>query len=409
MSPQYRRLIASDRVRRAETHRIRGALGYLAFMAGSRDDYDWLFSDGSSRSGVPSKRPTGAGSTADSGSETGVVADDGPPHELPPPNLPPPTKSPRGSATTRSRGRSTGRFIRRFVGMLLLAALLFYGGVSAVAWSKLTRVNAASLGDSLADQPGTTFLMVGTDKRNPNEERGRTDTILLLHFGAGPTVLTSIPRDSIVPIPGHGTTKINAAYAHGGPALLVEVVEQNTGIKVDGYVEIGFEGLVDVVDAIDGVEVCPETDLQDRDSHLDISAGCQNVDGTTALAYSRNRKSFDTGDIQRGQNQREVIGAIGSKIRSPRTLEPRRYANLALSSSDAIVLGDEVSVVDFGRFAWTLSGAMAGNGLNCTVPIADFQVNWDADRASEFFAMLATGRADRLGDLCTPDGRPANR
>lgn len=291
--------------------------------------------------------------------------------------------------------------------MLVLAALLFYGGVSAVAWSQIQRVNAESLGQPLADQPGTTFLIVGSDKLPEDEGRGRTDTIMLLHYGAGPTVLTSVPRDSQVPIPGYGTTKINAAYAHGGAPLLVEVIEQNTGIKVDGYAEIGFQGLVDVVDAMDGIEVCPETDLKDRDSHLDIKAGCQDVDGTTALAYSRNRKSFDTGDIQRGQNQREVIGAIGSKVRSWRTLEPRRYANLALSSSDAIVLGDQVSMIEFSRFAWALSGAMSRSGVNCTVPILDFKVTWDADRASEFFALLATGRADRLGDLCTPDGRPA--
>ena len=63
---------------------------------------------------------------------------------------------------------------------------------------------------------------------------------MLLHIGAGPNMLMSIPRDSLVDVPGHGTTKINAAFAYGGPKLLVKTIEQDTGIRIDDYVEIGF-------------------------------------------------------------------------------------------------------------------------------------------------------------------------
>src|SRR5690606_8689079 len=127
--------------------------------------------------------------------------------------------------------------------------------------------------------------------------------IMLLHVGSGPSVLVSIPRDSLVPIPGHGTTKINAAYAYGGPNLLVETLEQTTGVRIDDYVEIGFGGLVKVVDSVGGIELCPKEDLKDKDSGLDIKKGCQTVDGKTALAYSRNRHSYATQDIQRVQSQ----------------------------------------------------------------------------------------------------------
>ena len=134
---------------------------------------------------------------------------------------------------------------------------------------------------------------------------------MMLHTGAGKPTLVSIPRDSIVAIPGYSTTKINAAYAFGGPELLVQTLEENTGVRIDRYVEIGFAGVVSLVDAVGGVEICPEEDMDDDKAGLDVEKGCQEVDGKTALGYSRTRK-FASGDIQRVQNQREVIGGLGS-------------------------------------------------------------------------------------------------
>ena len=117
----------------------------------------------------------------------------------------------------------------------------------------------------------------------------RTDTIMLLHTGSGPNLLMSIPRDSIVDVPGHGTTKINAAYAFGGPELLVQTIEDETGIRVDHYVEIGFGGFVDMVDAVGGIEICPKRAMNDPQANLNIKKGCQEVDGKTALGYARSR------------------------------------------------------------------------------------------------------------------------
>ena len=136
---------------------------------------------------------------------------------------------------------------------------------------------------------------------------------MLLHIGSGPNVLMSIPRDSNVEIPGRGTNKINAAFAFGGPKLLVRTVESSTGIHVDDYVEIGFTGMVNLVDAVGGIEICPKQDMKDPDAKLDIEAGCQEADGETALGYARSRKLFQTGDIQRAENQREVVSSIGRR------------------------------------------------------------------------------------------------
>ena len=140
---------------------------------------------------------------------------------------------------------------------------------------------------------------------------------MLLHTGSGPNLLLSIPRDSIVDIPGHGNTKINAAYAYGEAPLLVQTIEQNTGIRIDDYVEIGMGGVADLVDAVGGIEVCPKENMKDKLAGLDIKKGCQEVDGTTALAYARSRHTAATGDIDRVRRQREVVAAVGSKALSP--------------------------------------------------------------------------------------------
>jgi LCP family protein required for cell wall assembly len=230
---------------------------------------------------------------------------------------------------------------------------------------------------------------------------------MLLHTGSGPSVLMSLPRDSIVAIPGYGRTKINAAYAFGGPKLLVRTIEDNTGIRVDDYIEVGFGGLVKVVDSLGGVEICPKTRIKDKDSGLDVQKGCQNADGKTALAYSRNRHTYATQDIQRVQSQREVLGSIAAKAKSPWTvINPVRYLSVAKGASGSLLIGDDVSPIALFRFALALSASMGGDGLNCTVPLRDFAVNWDSDRAPKMFDLIKKDRTDQIGSLCTKDGLP---
>ena len=147
----------------------------------------------------------------------------------------------------------------------------------------------------------------------------RTDTIMLLHTGDGPNLLLSIPRDSIVDIPGHGTTKINAAYAFGGAPLLVQTIEQDTGIRIDEYVEIGMGGVAGVVDAVGGIEICPtqrDEGQARRPRHQEGLPGGRRHDraGLRPLAARRPR----IGDIDRVRRQREVVAAVGDEGRSRR-------------------------------------------------------------------------------------------
>ena len=146
--------------------------------------------------------------------------------------------------------------------------------------------------------------------------------MMLLHIprGTGKPVLISLPRDSYVPIPGHGRNKLNAAHAFGGPKLLSRTVEEVTGIRLDyGYMEVGFDGFASVVDAVGGVQICPETAMRDPMAGLNVKAGCQEANSKTALAYVRARHS-GRGDLDRVERQQEFLGALIKKSTSPATV-----------------------------------------------------------------------------------------
>jgi len=366
-------------------------------------EYDWLFDEDASQ-----KRAPAAGSPR-------VLPD------LPPPNLPPPSRK------VRPGGPKPTTNWRRWAGLAAVCVpILWVGYIIAVpfmAWANVSTVEAFPSGARPADQPGTNYLIVGSDSRKgltseeqkdlktgkdiDNGGRGRTDTIMMLHAGAGKPVLVSIPRDSLVPIPGYGTQKINASYAFGGPELLIQTLESDTGVHIDQYVEIGFAGVVKLVDAVGGVQICPKEDAKDKDSGLDVKKGCQEADGKTALAYARTRHAYATGDIQRVQNQREVIAGLGAKLRSPATvIDPIRYYQVINGGAAVVTVDEGASIPAMAKFGLALSSAMGSAGLNCNVPISDLAVHWDAVRAPQFWDHLKTDTADELGDLCTKDGLP---
>lgn len=306
--------------------------------------------------------------------------------------------------------------------LVLLAWLVFLVAVPIWAISKIEQVDAEPGSNRPEATPGATYLLVGSDSREGltrkerrelatgNVSGQRTDTILLLHeprFG-GETLLVSLPRDSIVDIPGYGTDKINAAFAVGGPKKLVRTVESETGLRVDNYVEIGLGGFVNVVDSVGGVKICPKTAMQDKLAGLNIEKGCQEADGATALGYVRSRKLDATGDIARGGRQREVIGGVADKAASPWTfVNPIRYYRLNTASADALRTGDNVGPIDLARFAWAMRKVSGNQGRTCTVPISDLAVNWDDERASEMFELIAEDNTDEIGRrLCTKTGLP---
>ena len=159
------------------------------------------------------------------------------------------------------------------------------------AWSQIDKVDATPKGQRPNEQPGTNYLIVGSDKADDLSDAQRealdtgprggtnTDTIIVLHIGSGGRTMMSIPRDTLTEVPGQGTQMINAAFALGRAPLLVASVENLTGIYIDHYVELGFGSVINTVDAFGGVEICPKTDMVDPAARLDIKKGCQEVDG----------------------------------------------------------------------------------------------------------------------------------
>jgi LCP family protein required for cell wall assembly len=306
----------------------------------------------------------------------------------------------------------------RWLWILLILWLVYLIAIPIWAWTRVEKVDAEPAGSRPDEQPGTTYLVVGSDKaddltaeqrqvvRAGQRSGGRTDTIMVLHVGDGPNLLMSIPRDSIVDIPGQGTNKINAATVFGGPGLLVRTVEQNTGIRIDHYIEIGFGGVINMVDAVGGIEICPTSAMKDPDARLNIEKGCQEADGLTALAYARSRKTSNLGDLDRAQHQREVVSAIGHEAVSPWSIiNPVRYYRLNMSAADAIRVSEGTSVISAARFAFAMTRVNGEDGLTCTVPIADFAVNWDEQRSQQMFQHIIDDDTDGIGKaLCTPTG-----
>ena len=207
----------------------------------------------------------------------------------------PTTRTPPRPATpktSRRRYSSGQRWTIRILILLVLAA------ATLVALTFLADFQMEDAGPmpSLAAGDGT-YLIVGSDSREnlPDDLEGsfgdfagaRADVIILAQVVDGRRQLLSIPRDLRVDIPGQGVNKVNAAYAFGGPDLLVETVANATGVRPNHYLEVEFGGFAGIVDALGGIELDIPYPVRDAKSGLNLDAGVQTVDGATALvAYA---------------------------------------------------------------------------------------------------------------------------
>ncbi|MFT3944810.1 MAG: LCP family protein [Ancrocorticia sp.] len=290
--------------------------------------------------------------------------------------------------------------------MLLVAVvgwplfLLQYGN------SKMEHLSALS---GASNTPGTTYLIVGSDKRqeeaiNDGTEGQRADTLMLLQVpDSGAPALVSLPRDSWVEIPGYGEDKINAAFAIGGPELLVETVENLSGMTVDHYLEISMFGVQDLVDGVGGINLCLDYEVVHDDfSGLEWQPGCHDVNGHTALAFSRMRYSDPLGDIGRTMRQRQVVTKLIGKAASPATLiNPVRQYTLVGKAAANLTGDEDTSLLDIGKAGLGLRNVMGDGGLMGTPPIATLE-HWtesgqvavllDPDLVDDFFTRMRDGQ-----------------
>lgn len=185
--------------------------------------------------------------------------------------------------------------------------------------------SAIPLGTSDQDQiggPGSdllNILLIGQDARE-GEEGARSDSMILCTYNKATKELTmtSFLRDLYVPIPGHGSNRINAAYSFGGTRLLKKTIGQNFSIAIDGSIEVDFAHFSGIIDQLGGVEMelrQDEAEVINRQTGSELSEGLQRLDGFQALTYSRIRSLDFDGDISRTNRQRKVMSALIDSLR----------------------------------------------------------------------------------------------
>jgi LCP family protein required for cell wall assembly len=221
------------------------------------------------------------------------------------------------------------------VGWLMLSLVLFL--ISSHFERTSPPADVASVLDP-AGYPLTSvndILVLGSDRRQKNSKEpgaettgyGRSDTIMLIRTGGGHAARLSIPRDTVVAIPGHGLQKINAAHEFGGPAESISVIKSWLGIPINHMVEVNFENFPALIDAMGGVTYsggCIVSRLDGGFSRggytLRLSAGTHRLNGEQALALARTRENLcapDETDIQREEHQQALFTDMKSQLLSP--------------------------------------------------------------------------------------------
>ncbi|KUO21088.1 LCP family protein [Streptomyces dysideae] len=334
--------------------------------------------------------------------------------------------------TGRDENGDEGRRVGRRSKALKAAGLTLAGvlvlGVAAAGWAywhlnaniKSVDINSA-LGDDRPARAMTTptptatastsplptealnILVLGSDSRSGEEnqalgggssEGARSDTAMVVHVDAGRTSATvvSIPRDTLVTRPScprssGGSTSVaynamfNSAYSVGGPVCAVKTVESLTGVRMDHYVEIDFAGFAKLVDALGGVTVTTDEDIDDEDSHLTLAAGTHHLDGKQALALARTRHDIGDGsDLGRIGLQQQLVKALLDQISATGLLtDPAQLYRVA----DAVTAGLTTdtgldSLTQLMSLGQSLQGLSSDAVKTVTMPVV--QAPWDRNR-----------------------------
>jgi LCP family protein required for cell wall assembly len=246
-------------------------------------------------------------------------------------------RRPKDPDKPRRRRPTPGRIVRylllALVGWLLLSLVLFLVSAQIESSKTSSAADAELSGGGFTLTTPNNILVLGSDARLPGtHEAGantigqpsRSDSMMVMHIGGGANATLSIPRDTVVNIPGHGQDKINAAYAYGGPALAIRTVEQFLGIKINHLVEVNFANFPQLIDSLGGIDVktgCIHSELnggrRNGGSTLRLRAGTHHLNGKQALILARTRHNLCNptfNDLNRERDQQKIIGAVKSKV-----------------------------------------------------------------------------------------------
>ena len=227
---------------------------------------------------------------------------------------------------------------RKIVGIIILAVVLLVVGIyGSIVWMfykdtvgvvskdevdpKAEKVKIAE--EDQKDKDVFNVLLVGTDSRDPNSDKGRSDSMMLVSFNKkqNKSTVISFMRDTLVDIDGYGRSRLGHTYAYGGVGLTINTLNQTYGLDIQNYVTISFDNLVNVIDEIGGVEVYiseEEAEYYRKNGMPDIIAGDVTLTGSQALAHARNRTLGS--DFERTRRQRSVMYGIYRKIMSEKDI-----------------------------------------------------------------------------------------
>ena len=221
----------------------------------------------------------------------------------------------------------------------------------------------------LSGEHAISILAIGSGARPYQDPtRGLADSIHLIELDpqGHRAAIIGIPRDSYVPIPGHGTNKINAAMGIGGPPLLVQTIERLTGVRIQYFAMTSFWGLTSMIDQIGGLTIHVPFAMHDRYSKADFHAGVQRLRGGEVLAFSRDRHSLPNGDFGRSENGGRVFVAALTQFRKEYEQDPGaliRWVSAGMRS-----LSTDLPLSNVVRLAMLCSRIPPGNVRNVVLP-----------------------------------------
>jgi LCP family protein required for cell wall assembly len=242
--------------------------------------------------------------------------------------------------------------------------------------------------DRPARAPGRAqnWLLVGSDRRAAQATTGldanqplwrygaqRADTIMLVHLPAdrGRIYLVSFPRDAWVPIRGHGNAKLNAAFSFGGPPLLIATVERLTGVRVDHFAILDFEGFRSMTDALGGVDVRVARTVRDPARQVVWPAGNHHLDGARALDFVRQRHNLPGGDLGRIKRQQAFLKALAGQAVDRGTLaNPLKLNAFLEATTESVSVDQSLTISRLRSLALQFRSMRAGDVVFVTAPVA---------------------------------------
>lgn len=328
-----------------------------------------------------------------------------PAESTPEPGIPgePGTSAPRHRAKGRRRKARSKRRKGLLITAWVAAGIVVLGGTGAgYLYFKLNgNIKSVDINQALGtdrptkvDNGSENILVLGSDTRSGSNEKlgggtddgsARSDTAMVVHVYEGhkSASVVSIPRDTLVERPSctdaNGVTHdaasevmFNSAYSTGGAACAVKTVESMSGIRMDHYIEVDFSGFQKLIDDLGGVKITTTQDIDDPDSHLNLTAGTHTLNGEQALGLVRTRHGVGDGsDLGRIQLQQAFIKALMNQVKSVGLLtSPTKLLELADTATNAITTDSDLkSVNDLVSFAGGLKGISSSKMTMVTMPV----------------------------------------